>query len=249
MFFNDLNDSLEGLLPKLYYKTFKKVSQHDENFKQFLVATVEGGKARIEKALEALKEKNVKEAAEEYKNIRESLVDALAEVEGSNVDILLNLTSDGKLLAFHRFKMSNFYHSQTLDARGGHCGKLQTILVKPVSCHHSCTNCGCFFGKLEILMWVGGEKEANEWLPRNTIEVVKNKINFTVDKIFKCNLYVHQAKIQPGIGKSGLTDAKLVVAVNGKSDRTRVSWWNSKTQVDYPILFPGCLSIPFCCLE
>jgi hypothetical protein len=214
---------LEGLTPKLYFKTFMKLSNYDVNYEKYLQSTVENALIKIENALDSLKAKDIKEAADEYKLIRESLMETLVEIEGSSVDIFLNVTCDGKLLAFHRFKMSNFVYSQAFDARGVLCGMVHTVLVKPISCSHSCYNCGCFFGKFELFMWIGSEKEANESLPKNAVEVVKNKINLTVDKTFKCNLYVHQAKIQPRIEKSGLTDAKLVVLVNGKSDRTRVS--------------------------
>lgn len=209
---------------KLYYKTFKKVTDWDENFLQFLQSTVEVCKGKVVETLEDLKtNSNVKTSFDEYVNIRDSFYDTLNHIEGSGPDVFLNVISEGKLLAFHRFIMANYFHSQAFEARGQNCGKLHSILVKPVSCLHSCNNCGCFFGKLEVLLWIGSEKEISEWLPPNTVELASNKINFTIDRFYKCNVYVHQAKIQPGADESGLSDPKLVITVNGMHERTKVN--------------------------
>jgi otoferlin len=220
MFLSDLKDMLEGMKTKIYYKTFKKLTNWDENYLKFLQSIVEICIVKIHDLL--TKSFTVKTAFDEYVNIRDKLVETLNEVDGSGPDIFLNVTSDGKLLAFHRFKMTNYFHSQAFDARGQNCGKLHSILVKPSSCIHSCTNCGCFFGKFEKLLWIGSEKEISEWLPQNTIEMASNKINFTIERFYKCNVYVHQAKIQPGADKSGLSDPKLVITASGMHERTRV---------------------------
>lgn len=71
-------------------------------------------------------------------------------------------------------------------------------------------------------MWIGSEKEVSEWLPQNTVAMSPTKINFTVDRFFKCNVFVHQAKIQPGVELNGLCNPKLVVTSNGMQERTKV---------------------------
>lgn len=91
-----------------------------------------------------------------------------------------------------------------------------------MSCTHSCSNCGCFFGKFETLMWVGGNKEVDEWLPKNVVELGSNKIEFVKEKFFKYNVYVHQARIQPGCEQNGLCDPTLVIAVDGMQAKTKV---------------------------
>ena len=73
-------------------------------------------------------------------------------------------------------------------------------------------------------MWIGSDKELNEWLPQSAIGMSSNKINFTVEKYYKCNVYVHQAKIQPGICKDDLCDPKLMVMTNGTFERTKVTF-------------------------
>jgi hypothetical protein len=78
------------------------------------------------------------------------------------------------------------------------------------------------FGKFEFIMWIGSEKEVNEWLPQSALALASNKINFTAELYHKCNVYVHQAKVQPGIDKSGLCDPKLMIVLNGQHDSTKV---------------------------
>jgi FerB (NUC096) domain len=136
--------------------------------------------------------------------------------------VFLNITCDGKLLAFHRFRMMNYFHSESFDGRGEDCGKIRSVLVKPSACIHSCDHCGCFFGKLEMFMWIGSDNEVTKWLPQNATEVNASKVNFTVERFFKCNAFVHQAKIQPGADKSGLCDPRLVITTNGLNESTKV---------------------------
>lgn len=71
-------------------------------------------------------------------------------------------------------------------------------------------------------MWVGTDKEENEWLPQNTVLMAANKINFVVERFFKCNVFVHQAKIQPGVDRSGLCDPKITITSNGLHETTKV---------------------------
>lgn len=226
MFVSDLKVMLEGLKSKLFFKTFKKITEWDENYLKFLQSTVDVCKGKVDEVDEALKGvSNLRKAVDGYVNIRDNLLDSLNDIDGSAPDVFLNVTCDGKLLAFHRFEMSKYFYSQAFDARGQDCGKLNSILVKPVNCLHSCANCGCFFGKFEMLLWVGSEKEITEWLPQNTVEIASNKISFSVEHFHKCNVYVHQAKIQPGADKSGLSDPKLVITVNGLHEKTKVDFF------------------------
>lgn len=71
-------------------------------------------------------------------------------------------------------------------------------------------------------MWIGSEKEVNEWLPLNTVMTAPNKVSFTLERYYKCNAYVHQAKVQPGFEKKISDDTKLVIVENGKLEKTKV---------------------------
>lgn len=74
------------------------------------------------------------------------------------------------------------------------------------------------------MMWIGSDKEVNEWLPQAMIEISTNKINFTLEEYYRCNIYVHQAKVQPSIDKVDTCSPQLIAIINGKSESTKVSF-------------------------
>lgn len=121
-----------------------------------------------------------------------------------------------------KINLKHFIFSQSEDAKGVKCGKINSLFLKPVTCNHSCFDCGCIFGKFDGYLWAGSDKEMHEWLPQNAVEVSANKINFMYEKYFTCKVYVHQTKIRPGADKSGLCDPKLNVFLDGNWDKTKV---------------------------
>lgn len=74
----------------------------------------------------------------------------------------------------------------------------------------------------QTILWIGSEKEVNEWLPQDAVAVDSNKINFTNENFYRCNVYVHQAKIQPLVEKSDSCNLKLLALINGWCETTRV---------------------------
>ncbi|XP_070501536.1 otoferlin [Chironomus tepperi] len=223
MLHNDLKSMLDGLKNKIYCKTFKQFTEWDQNYVKFLQSTLDICITKISRTLDnPTNKESVKSSFEAYISIRDIISTSIINIHGSPSEIFLNITKDNKLLGFHRFSMLDYFHSQAFDSKGEFSGKLQSITVKPSTCLHSCETCGCMLGKFDIIMWIGSDKELNEWLPQNAIEMSSNKINFTIEKYYKCNVYVHQAKIQPGICKDDLCDPKLMVMANGTYERTKV---------------------------
>jgi hypothetical protein len=99
-------------------------------------------------------------------------------------------------------------------------------------------------------MWIGSEKEVTEWLPKNTVEMSPNKINFALDRFYKCNVFVHQAKIQPGLDMSGMCDPKLVIVTNGSHAQTKASKKLTKcSEFINSTFYPGRDAIAFACVE
>lgn len=92
-------------------------------------------------------------------------------------------------------------------------------------------------------MWIGSDKELNEWLPPNTLEISPSKVNFSVEKYFTGKVYVHQTKIRPGVDKSGLCDPKLMVFYQNLSVKTKVvnsslsAVWNEVLEIHNVKLF------------
>lgn len=62
----------------------------------------------------------------------------------------------------------------------------------------------------------------SEWLPPYTVEVASNKVNFTIDRFYKCNVFVHQAKVQPRVCKREVSNTKLAVLAHGLQETTKV---------------------------
>ncbi len=132
------------------------------------------------------------------------------------------MAKDNKLLALARFDLKHLLFHQNEDARGVDCGKIRTVFLQPVECGHTCKNCGCIFGKFDIFMWAGSDKELHEWLPHNVVEVANHKISLPKEKYFTGKLYVHQSKIIPGQATTGLCDAQLMVFNENQVVKTKV---------------------------
>lgn len=81
MFFKDLQDMLNGMKAKLYYKTFKKVTEWDINFMNFLQSTVHSCLSKIDEILvQSSVNFNLKAVFDEYANIRDFLTLTLSDV-------------------------------------------------------------------------------------------------------------------------------------------------------------------------
>ncbi|XP_053686796.1 fer-1-like protein 6 [Sabethes cyaneus] len=99
--------------------------------------------------------------------------------------------------------------------------KRSSILAKPFMCQHSCAPewCGCVYAKLDVAIWAGTLQEATEWDKQQSgghqnrdYPVRKHSLQCHESSVaMKCTVNVHQAKIQAGFDKSGLSDPKLTV--------------------------------------
>lgn len=78
MFFTDLKVMLDGIKSKLYYKTFKKVSEWDENFLKLVQSTIDACSKKIAALLNERVEEHNKFQA--YLVIRDNLAEILNDV-------------------------------------------------------------------------------------------------------------------------------------------------------------------------
>lgn len=51
-------------------------------------------------------------------------------------------------------------------------------------------------------------------MPDDCVETENGQVTSGVNSVFKCNLYVHQAKIRPGSDRSGLADVRITATIN-----------------------------------
>jgi len=97
--------------------------------------------------------------------------------------------------------------------------------LKNINCEHNCNNCGCIYGRADVFLWIGKEKDKKnclpyEWQEKNDFN--KIGVDCVTDNYFNCNLYIHQAKIKPGINVNGLCDGRLQVTFNNWQCTTEV---------------------------
>ena len=77
MLLGDLKDMLIGLRSKVFYKTFKKLTDWDESFLKFIQALLDNC---IDRVIAISDEDNVKCAFREYINVQNQLASAVNEV-------------------------------------------------------------------------------------------------------------------------------------------------------------------------
>lgn len=154
-----------------------------------------------------------------YKRVRDRLDELTNNIHDSGATLYLNVAKDDKILGFYKICLKNYYFANEEDAIGMECARINSLFLKSVSCNHSCLKCGCIMGRFDALIWVGSDKNVNEWLPANVVAESGSRVTFISEKYFNCNVYVHQTKIRPG---SGLSDPKLVVYYGQQYEETKV---------------------------
>lgn len=81
MFLNDFKDMLNGLRNKLFHRTFKKITEWDENFVKYLRFTIETCIEKVDEAFrDFTRESNFKRLLKEYLSLHEALMETLNDV-------------------------------------------------------------------------------------------------------------------------------------------------------------------------
>lgn len=86
--------------------------------------------------------------------------------------------------------------------------------MKPINCSHTCTYCGCYAASANLSVWIGTNQDKVNALPDDCVEAENGHVAGAASALFKCNVYVHQAKIRPGADKSGLADVRITATLN-----------------------------------
>ncbi|KAJ6640630.1 Otoferlin, partial [Pseudolycoriella hygida] len=89
----------------------------------------------------------------------------------------------------------------------------------PIGCSHTCMYCGCYSGSANLSVWIGTSKDKTNALPDDCVETESGLVS-TADSIFKCNVYIHQAKIRPGSDQSGLADVRVIATLKDTQGST-----------------------------
>ncbi|XP_011180606.2 otoferlin isoform X1 [Zeugodacus cucurbitae] len=130
------------------------------------------------------------------------------------------------------------------------CWRTRNFIFKDIQCQHSCINCGCNVGIIQGSLGIVVDSERTEYLASITNDWKQTElyywspiIHYTV---YKCRVFIHQAKIRPGSDTSGLCDGYLRVifgsqwAQTSTAEATLSPIWNCVICFDV-VVFPGSL--------
>lgn len=71
-------------------------------------------------------------------------------------------------------------------------------------------------------VWIGTIQDKTNALPDDCVETEDGHVSSTANSLFKCNVYLHQAKIRPGSDKSGLADVRITATLNDTQGSTAI---------------------------
>lgn len=71
-------------------------------------------------------------------------------------------------------------------------------------------------------VWIGTKQDKPNALPEDCVESENGQVSSAANSLFKCNLYVHQAKIRPGSDRSGLSDARITATLSDTQGFTTI---------------------------
>lgn len=140
--------------------------------------------------------------------------------------------------SIYRTDPKHHMFSQTKHSQGKLCGKRHDIVFKSTACLHSCSSCGCVSAVGDVTIWIGTVHEKSEWMPDGCREINNGCLETVIDSSFKCNVYVHQAKITRANVRNGHVNTKVAVTLNSLQGLTKViteSWspvWNETISFD-----------------
>lgn len=165
-------------------------------------------------------------------SLQDKWPDLIIEMHGNN-DTIYN-RSDSRIYCF----------SQNKSSTGKYCGNRHDVILKvitdqtlnifnsptcydislfkPIGCSHTCTHCGCYAGSANLSVWLGTSQDKASALPDDYVNSENGLVTNVADSLFKCNVYIHQAKIRPGADKSGLADVLITATLNDTQGSTAI---------------------------
>lgn len=152
-------------------------------------------------------------------------------------DLIVETLAGSMPTSICRSDPKHYMFSQARHSQGKLCGKRHNIIFKSSACLHSCISCGCISAVGDASMWIGTVHEKSEWIPDGCRET-HGRLDTVIDSSFKCNVYVHQAKITRANVRNDQVNTKVAVTLNVLQGVTKVkpgSWspvWNETISID-----------------
>ncbi|XP_004519125.2 otoferlin isoform X2 [Ceratitis capitata] len=130
------------------------------------------------------------------------------------------------------------------------CWRMRNFIFKDIHCQHSCINCGCNVGIIQGSLGIVVDSERTEYLATITSDWKQTELYYWSPivhyTVFKCRIFIHQAKIRPGSDSSGLCDGYLRIIFGSQWAQTSIEEgtlspiWNCVICFDM-LVFPGSL--------
>lgn len=152
-------------------------------------------------------------------------------------DLIVETLAGSIPTSIYRSNPKHYMFSQTRHSQGKLCGKRHNIVFKSSACMHSCSSCGCVTTVGDANIWIGTVHEKSEWIPEGCRKTHNGRLETVINSTFKCNVYVHQAKITSANVRKCQVNTKVVVTLNALQGMTKVvgSWspvWNETISFD-----------------
>ncbi|XP_046868109.1 uncharacterized protein LOC6638750 isoform X4 [Drosophila willistoni] len=183
-----------------------------------------------------------------------SLINTLR-VQDEWPELILTLSAAGKEVGVCRLNAKHFlkpHPKKQSPLASSQCWKVKSFVFRSVACNHSCANCGCnaaiILGCISIVI----ERERKEFLSSIASEwtLTKEEPVAWQPKVrqtrFRCQVYVHQAKVRPTADKNNFCDGYLrtlfgeQVAETYTSPGTHSPIWNAVTTLK-GLTLPGSI--------
>ncbi|XP_054735180.1 otoferlin isoform X2 [Anastrepha obliqua] len=130
------------------------------------------------------------------------------------------------------------------------CWRMRNFIFKDIQCQHSCINCGCNVGIIQGTLGIVVDSERTEYVATITNDWKQTELYYWTPivhyTVYKCRIFIHQAKVRPGSDTNGLCDGYLRVifgsqwAQTSTEEATLSPIWNCVICFDM-IVMPGIM--------
>ncbi|KAL0851779.1 hypothetical protein ABMA28_000089 [Loxostege sticticalis] len=158
--------------------------------------------------------KSVKIMLAEVRAMTDNLRNLIYKTSEGWPDLVIWLLNGGSRVAYTKIPTAEIIHSVIPEQSGRHCGRIQTVYVKPLKCPRHvntlATGCYCIAGKLEVMLWMGLYRQNFAFegcLPgglKLRIKDLEMVIKTTV-MMLECRVFIYKAKINNVIDTSNIS--------------------------------------------
>ncbi|XP_037045765.1 otoferlin [Bradysia coprophila] len=225
---HELTEMMTSFCGNLYFKIFKRLTQWDKNRVAFLQAFIEESITKLEETKESLdcRPNDTKHNLSVFEDVINKFIASISNILANSLqdkwpDLIIEMHGNNDII-YYRSDSRIYTFSQNKSSTGKYCGNRHDVILKPIGCSHTCTHCGCYAGSANLSVWLGTNQDNASVLPVDSVQSENGLVASVTDSLFKCNVYIHQAKIRPGADKSGLADALITATLNDTQGSTGV---------------------------